>query len=73
MTAREAETRHCMGVRAFGFRLGTEPLDMAELIASLCGTHTLIRSESIHLGDYKRLLTFKDNTRLNHVYYFIKE
>ena len=73
MTAREAEVTHCMGVRGIGFRLGSEPQDMAELITSLCGTHTLVRSESIHLGDYRRLLTFKDNTSLSHVYYFINE
>ncbi len=71
MTAREAEVRHCMGVRGIGFRLGSEPQDMAELIMSLCETHTLIRSESMKRGDYSRLLTFRNNTTLQHVYYFI--
>ncbi len=62
-----------MGVRAIGLRLGAEPLDMADLIASLCGTHTLVRTENMPLGDYSRLLTFRNNHSLNHVYYFIKE
>ncbi len=73
MRAREAEITRCMGVRAIGFRSGSETLDMTELIARLCGTHTLVRSESMEFCDYSRLLTFKDNNTLNHVYYFINE
>jgi len=73
MTAREAEIRHCMGVRAIGLRLGSSPLDMSELTASLRDTHTLVNSEEMDFCEYSRLLTFKDNNSQNHRYFFIKE
>ncbi len=73
MTAREAQVSHCLGVRAIGIRLGSAPLDIAELTASLRDTHTLVNSEEIVFCDYRRLLTFKDNNHLHHRYFLVKE
>ena len=73
MMAREAEVRHCMGVRAIGVRLGTGPQDLVELLKSLSGTHTLVRSEEFPLGDYHHLLTFRENDGVMHIHYFIKD
>jgi hypothetical protein len=73
MTAQEAQVSYCLGVRGIGIRLGSAPLDMAELLASLRDTHTLVNTEEIAFFKYRRLLTFKDNNHLHHRYFLVKE
>jgi hypothetical protein len=62
-----------MGIRAIGIRLGSAPLVMSELLASLRDTHTLAASEEMDFCGYNLLLTFKDNNRPNHAYFLITE
>ncbi len=62
-----------MGVRIIGLRLGTAPLDMSALLASLRDTHMLVTSEEMPFCGYSHLLTFKDNNSPNYAYFFITE